>query len=74
MKTEYEIAKKNVKRFDNSLEEGEESVTWAYCQEHILTLQRWLGFLEKGVIGNNTEGKIKDIKQAIKHYEENKIK
>ena len=48
------------------------------CQEHKQTCERWLDFLEKALshfaYGDiRLERKVKDLKKAIKSYEENGI-
>ncbi len=77
MKSEYEIAKENVERGVNTLGANPEA------KEHKQTCQRFLDFLESliekyepNIIWNmpiEMKDKITDLKQAIKHYEENGI-
>lgn len=70
MKTETQIAKENVERTHINI-----------CNEHKQACQRWLEFLKKfkGLYAVDYEvrelvqEKLKDLKQAIKIYDENEI-
>ncbi len=74
MKTEYEIAEELVKEFQVGKGVDGKLFWKTNCKTHLSTLRRWLDFLcclyaetdNKFII----EGKIKDIKQAIKIYED----
>ena len=70
MKTEYEIAKENViplRAYDYYVERQ-------VCKEHLSTLRRWLDYLCCLYAKTDNQfiiaGKVKDIKQAIKLYED----
>jgi len=64
--SEKEIAKKNFIKHNHINTFGTKEV----CQEHLASCKRFLEFLKDGVIGNNTNDKIKDLQQAIKIYNE----
>ena len=73
MATEIKIAKENVETYN--LITDIHKVRDGFCLQHKQTCQRWLEFEEK-VLSNLSYGdiriekKIKDLKQAIKIYED----
>ena len=86
MKTETEIAKENVERYEGALEKKEEDITWAYCIEHLASCQRFLDWINQLKFdkvwdvcwcqedGINVLKKITDLQNAILIYEKEGIK
>ena len=74
--TEFEIAKNNLKDYDNSLEKRDEDMNYSFCLSHLQTCLRYLVFVERqekylvnlvkeGIQGNHFLRNIKLIQEKI---------
>ena len=78
MKTETQIAKEYIEELEKIIQEGiEKAYTRAVCKEHKTSCQRFLDFLEGFEYDGESKsrlsyllGKMVDLKQAIKLYDE----